>query len=57
MMTAQAVTAGAAASAAVIGAVPIDFPDAVVLTTLETAMISKIAKIYCLDSDDDYYKK
>ena len=53
----QILTVGAATSGAVVGAVPIDFPDAVILTPLETLLITQISKIYQLDQDDDYTKK
>jgi uncharacterized protein (DUF697 family)/GTP-binding protein EngB required for normal cell division len=55
-MQAQMVTIGATTSAAVIGAVPISLPDAAILTPLETALITGIAKIYGLDKDTDFAK-
>lgn len=56
-MKAQMATIGATTSAAVVGAVPIDFPDAAILTPLETALITGIAKIYELDKEADTTKK
>lgn len=56
-MKAQMTTIGATTSAAVVGAVPIDFPDAAILTPLETALITGIAKIYELDKEADTTKK
>lgn len=44
--TANAVTAGAAGSAAVVGAIPFDFADAIVLVPLETALTKGIFKVY-----------
>ena len=56
-MKAQALTIAAATSGGVVGAIPIDFPDAVILTPLETALITGIAKIYGLDKSEDLTKK
>ena len=56
-MNAHALTALATSSAAVVGAVPINLPDSVVLSTMETALISSIAKIYNLDKKDDRMQK
>lgn len=53
----QTLTVGAATSGAVVGAIPIDFPDAVVLTPLETLLISGIARVYKLDQSDELVKK
>lgn len=44
--TANAVTAGAAGSAAIVGAIPFDFADAIVLVPLETALTKGIFKVY-----------
>lgn len=54
---AQIATIGATTSASVVGAIPIDFPDAVILTPLETTLITGIAKIYNLDKQEDATKK
>ena len=56
-MNAHAATVLATSSAAVVGAVPLSLPDSVVLTTLETGLISGIAKIYNLDQKDDRMQK
>lgn len=56
-MKAQTLTIGAATSGAVVGAIPIDFPDATILTSLETVLITGIARIYKLDQSDDFTKK
>lgn len=56
-LKAQGLTLSAATSAAVVGAVPINIPDAAILTPLETALITGIARIYHLDQNDDYMKK
>jgi len=56
-MKVQAITIVATTSAAVVGAVPIDFPDAVILTSLETTLITGIARIYKLDQNEDSIKK
>ena len=56
-MKSQALTIAAATSGGVVGAIPIDFPDAVILTPLETALITGIAKIYKLDKSEDFTKK
>lgn len=44
--TANAVIVGAAGSAAVVGAVPLNFADAIVLVPLETALTKGIFKVY-----------
>lgn len=44
--TANAVVAGASTTAAVVGAVPINFADAVILVPLETGLTKAIFKIY-----------
>lgn len=54
---AQSLTVGAATSGVVVGAIPIDFPDAAILTPLETALITGISKIYKLDQNDEMTKK
>ena len=43
--TANAVTAGAATTAAVVGAVPFEFADAVLLVPLETSLTKGIFKV------------
>ena len=53
---AQALTAVAASSAAVVGAIPIGVPDAVILTPLETGLITGISKIYGMNQKDDFTK-
>ncbi|MCI8723091.1 MAG: DUF697 domain-containing protein [Ruminococcus sp.] len=53
----QTLTVGAATSGVVVGAIPIDFPDAAVLTPLETMLISGIARVYKLDQSDELVKK
>lgn len=45
-------TAVATTSAAVVGAVPIDFPDATILVPIETSLITIIAKIYGKSKED-----
>lgn len=54
---AQMLTVGAATSAAVVGAVPISFPDSTILTPLEMGLITAISKIYKVDSKDDVTKQ
>ena len=56
-MNAHAITVLATSSAAAVGAVPLNLPDSVVLSTMETALISSIAKIYNLDKKDDRMQK
>ena len=56
-LNAQALTALATSSAAVVGAVPLSLPDSVVLTTMETGLISGIAKIYKLDRKSELSQK
>lgn len=56
-LNAQALTALATSSAAIVGAVPLSLPDSVVLTTMETGLISAIAKIYKVDRKDDLTQK
>ena len=53
---AQLLTFGAATSGVVVGAIPIDFPDAVILTPLEGGLITGISKIYGMDQTDDFTK-
>ena len=53
-MNAQALTLAAASSAAVVGAVPIGIPDSIILTPLETGLITGISKIYGMDQGDDF---
>lgn len=53
----QALTIAAATSGSVVGVIPIDFLDAAILTPLETALITGIAKIYKLDKSEDFTKK
>ncbi len=53
---AQALTAVSASSAAVVGAIPIGVPDAVILTPLETGLITGISKIYGMNQKDDFTK-
>ena len=53
---AHALTVAAASSAAVVGAVPVGIPDAIILTPLETGLITGIAKIYGLDQSDEFTK-
>ena len=50
-------TVGAATTASVVGAIPIDFPDAVILTPLETGLITVVSKIYGLDKEEDLSRK
>lgn len=50
-------TVTCATGAAVIGAVPIPFPDASLLVPLETALVTGITKIYKLNQDDSAVKK
>ena len=54
---AQALTLGAATSGVAVGAIPISFPDAAILTPIEATLISAIAKVYKLDEKDDFTKK
>ena len=53
---AQLLTFGASTSGVVVGAIPIDFPDAVILTPLEGGLITGISKIYGMDQTDDFTK-
>ncbi len=53
---AQALTFGAATSGVAVGAIPIHFPDAAILTPIEVALISAIAGVYKLDDKDDFTK-
>lgn len=46
----------AATGAAVVGAVPIPFPDAVILTPLEVSEINTISRIYGIDRSDKLVK-
>ena len=54
---AQALTLAAATSGGVIGAIPVNFPDTVILTPLETLLITAISKVYNLDNKDGFTKK
>lgn len=54
---AQALTGAAVSSAAVVGAIPINVPDALILTPLETVLITGISKVYQQDQSDDFIKK
>ncbi len=54
---AQALTLAAATSGGAIGAIPVSFPDTVILTPLETLLITSISKVYNLDEKDDFTKK
>ena len=56
-MKAQALTIGATTTAVVVGAIPIEFPDAVILTPLEATLVTGISKIYKLDLNEDPIKK
>ena len=56
-LKAQALTLGAATSGAAVGAIPISFPDAAILTPIEATLISAIARVYKLDEKDDFTKK
>ncbi len=51
------VSVGAATTASIVGAIPIDFPDAMILTPIETELIRGISKIYGLDKNEDLSKK
>ena len=53
---AQALTLAAATSGGAIGAIPVSFPDTVILTPLETLLITSISKVYKLDEKDDFTK-
>lgn len=53
---AQALTLAAATSGGAIGAIPVSFPDTVILTPLETLLITSISKVYNLDEKDDFTK-
>lgn len=48
-LKAEAMTTAAALGAGVVGAIPISFPDAMILTPMETGLVTAIAKIYCFD--------
>lgn len=50
---AHSVTAAATVSAAVVGAVPVPFPDAAILAPVEVAEINAIAKIYGIRKTDE----
>lgn len=54
---AHGLTAAASLTGAIVGAVPIAFPDAVILTPLEAKLITSISKIYGLNQSDDDVKK
>lgn len=49
---AQGVVGASATSAAIVGAVPVPVPDALILAPLETAEVNAIAKIYSIKNDD-----
>lgn len=49
---AHSVVGVATASAATVGAVPIPFPDAVILTPVEVAEVNALARIYGIGKDD-----
>lgn len=49
---AQSAVGGFTTTAAAVGAVPVPFPDAMLLAPLETAEINLIAKIYGIKNDD-----
>ena len=51
MKQANVTVAIASCAGATIGAVPIPFPDATVLTPLQTAMVKSVTKIYHVESD------
>lgn len=51
--TANVVTAGSAGSAAIVGAVPLNFADAIVLVPLETALVKGIFKVYKVNFSAD----
>lgn len=53
---AQALSVAATTAASVVGAVPIDFPDAFILTPLETGLITAISRVYELDQKQDQTK-
>lgn len=50
----QSVTGSATVAAAAIGAIPFPFPDALILTPLETCVIKSIASIYEIPNSDVY---
>ena len=54
---AQALTFAVATSGGAIGAIPISFPDTVILTPLETLLVTSISRVYNLDEKDDLIKK
>ena len=56
-LKAQALTLGAATSGVAVGAIPISFPDAAILTPIEATLISAIARVYKLDEKDDFTRK
>lgn len=53
---AQTVIVAGTASGAVVGAIPIPFPDAALLTPLEVAEVNALAKIYGIKQDEDSQK-
>ena len=53
---ANSVIASATAAAATVGAIPIPFPDGVILTTLETALIKGISSIYEIPKGESHTK-
>lgn len=54
---AQLATMAAVTSGGLVGGIPIDIPDATILTPIETLLITAIAKIYGQDKDNDITKK
>lgn len=54
---AQALTFATATSGGAISAIPISFPDTVILTPLETLLVTSISRVYNLDEKDDLIKK
>lgn len=56
-LLAQGFIASCTAGAAVVGAVPIPFPDATLLVPLETGMVTGLTKIYKFNQKDNNVKK
>ncbi|MCR5487112.1 MAG: GTP-binding DUF697 domain-containing protein [Lachnospiraceae bacterium] len=50
-------TIAAATTASIVGVVPIDFPDAAILTPMETGLITIVSKIYGLEKKEDLSRK
>ncbi|MBQ4537822.1 MAG: 50S ribosome-binding GTPase [Lachnospiraceae bacterium] len=50
---ARAITATCTVAGATVGAVPVPFPDAVILTPLELGLVKSIAKVYGISSTSD----